>query len=145
MHYLDKLKALKESRHLTNADIAELSGVPLTTVNRIFSGQTPNPLFDNVANIVIALGGSLDDIVGVNADSRQETQNPDITDRFIESNDDLIKEKDNRIQELTATVKRLRRQNTRILFFIGIFVSIVVLALLFDMLNGHFGYIRYNL
>ena len=144
MNYLDKLKALKESRHMTSAEISERSGVPLSTVNRIFSGQTPNPLFDNVACIVIALGGSLDDIVDnpSSDDHDDPTSAPDHA--HTEDHANLLSEKDLRIRDLTASIMRLRKQNTRLLIFIGVFVSIVVLVLLFDMLNGHMGFIRYT-
>ena len=39
----EKLTELKEKSALTNQQIADLSGVPLSTVTRIFSGQTDNP------------------------------------------------------------------------------------------------------
>ena len=34
------LKRMKKESGMTNAKIAELSGVPLSTVNKIFSGAT---------------------------------------------------------------------------------------------------------
>ena len=40
-----QLKELKDKRKLTNQQLADLSGVPLGTINRILSGQTDNPAF----------------------------------------------------------------------------------------------------
>lgn len=59
-----KLKDLKEKSKLSNHEISELSGVPESTINRIFSGHTDNPSFQTICDIVLALDGSLDDFVG---------------------------------------------------------------------------------
>lgn len=40
---VEKLSYLKKLRHLTSEEISRLSGVPLGTLNKIFSGQTKNP------------------------------------------------------------------------------------------------------
>lgn len=141
MPFLPKLKELKDKRGLTNQDIAELSGVPLATVNRILSGQTPNPTFESVAEIVIALNGSLDELVGIR--SPDEIPVPTMTERAIDGYQMLLEEKDKRIHSLNEAVKNLRKEKTRILFFIGGFVALIVFVLLFDLLNGHVGYIRY--
>lgn len=59
----DKLRELKEAKGLTNHEIAEATNIPDSTINRILAGQTENPTFSNVADIVVALGGSLDDVI----------------------------------------------------------------------------------
>lgn len=141
MLFLPKLKELKDKRGLTNQDIAELSRVPLSTVNRILSGQTDNPYFENVADIVIALNGSLDELVGIR--SPDDTPVPTMTERAISGYQLLLDEKDKRIHTLGDAVRNLRKEKTRILIFMGIFFSLIVFVLLFDLLNGHFGYIRF--
>lgn len=141
MLFLPKLKELKDKRGLTNQDIAELSRVPLSTVNRILSGQTDNPYFENVADIVIALNGSLDELVGIL--SPDDIPVPTMTERAIAGYQLLLDEKDKRIHTLGDAVRNLRKEKTRILIFMGIFFSLIVFVLLFDLLNGHFGYIRF--
>lgn len=141
MLFLPKLKELKDKRGLTNQDIADLSRVPLSTVNRILSGQTDNPYFENVADIVIALNGSLDELVGIR--SPDDTPVPTMTERAIAGYQLLLDEKDKRIHTLGDAVRNLRKEKTRILIFMGIFFSLIVFVLLFDLLNGHFGYIRF--
>lgn len=42
---ISDLKNLKKEAHLTNSEIAELSGIPVSTVNKIFSGATLNPRY----------------------------------------------------------------------------------------------------
>ena len=40
------LKRLKREAGLTNAEISDLSSVPISTVNKIFSGATENPRYE---------------------------------------------------------------------------------------------------
>lgn len=60
--WLENLKELKKQTKMTVKQIAEQTNLPERTVNRIFSGDTDNPYVDTLHRIVIALGGSLDDI-----------------------------------------------------------------------------------
>jgi transcriptional regulator with XRE-family HTH domain len=48
---------------MTSKQIADLTKLPERTVIRIFSGDTDNPYADTLHRIVVALGGSLDDIL----------------------------------------------------------------------------------
>ena len=60
-----QLKLLKEKRKLTTQQLSDLSGVPVGTINRILSGQTDNPSFQTVCDLVMAMDGSLDELVGI--------------------------------------------------------------------------------
>lgn len=60
-----QLKLLKEKRKLTTQQLSDLSGVPVGTINRILSGQTDNPSFQTVCDLVLAMDGSLDEIAGI--------------------------------------------------------------------------------
>ncbi len=42
---ISDLRQLKKEAAMTNAEIAELSGIPFSTVNKIFSGATENPRY----------------------------------------------------------------------------------------------------
>ena len=53
---IEKLKTMKKNSQMTNQQIAEKSGVPESTVARIFSGKTPNPTIVTVISIVRAMG-----------------------------------------------------------------------------------------
>ena len=57
---VETLKNMKSEQNLTLQQISSASGVPLSTVNRILSGQTENPSFRDVAAIVAAMDGLLD-------------------------------------------------------------------------------------
>lgn len=45
---IEEMKRRKQERGYTYAQIAELSGVPLGTVQKIFSGETANPRYDTL-------------------------------------------------------------------------------------------------
>lgn len=61
----EKLKMLKASKGLTTKEIAEISKVPESTVNRILSGETEQPSFQAVVDIIKAMDGSVDSLVGI--------------------------------------------------------------------------------
>ena len=56
---------MKDQRKLTNQQLADLAGIPVGTINRIMEGQTDNPSFQTVCDIVMVLDGSLDELVGI--------------------------------------------------------------------------------
>lgn len=55
MSMTEKLAYIKKLRHLTTEEIAQQSGVPLGTLNKIFSGQTKNPAVGPVDKIIQVL------------------------------------------------------------------------------------------
>ena len=55
MSMTEKLAYIKKLRHLTSEEIAQQSGVPLGTLNKIFSGQTKNPAVGPVDKITQVL------------------------------------------------------------------------------------------
>ena len=144
MDYLSQLQTLKEDKGLTSADIAKLSGVPEQTVKRIFNGTTPDPRFDTIAKITIALGGSLDVISGLRPETDFKPSTP--VRKALSASADLIGEKDIRFAELKEELKRERRAKTITLCcaaaFSVLFVSLLTF-LIFDILNGNVGFIRY--
>ena len=71
-----RLKELKDQRKLTNQQLSELSGVPVGTINRIMAGQTDNPSFQTVCDMVMAMGGSLDELAGIQTPGGGEPSPP---------------------------------------------------------------------
>lgn len=148
MDYLKRIREIKEERGLTNEEIAELADLPTTTVARILSGATQDPRFESVAKIAIALDGSLDRILGLVEE--KDEQAPSCVESVMTSYAELLKEKnklidekDSRIKALQEDKKRNNRTIAKLMIFIGVFVAVILFILLYDMLNGHMGYIRY--
>lgn len=59
---IEKLKELKKRSGMTYNQIAEKSGVPITTITRIFNGSTQNPTMMSFMMIVRAMGGTADEV-----------------------------------------------------------------------------------
>ena len=138
MLYLEKLKSLKAKKGLTNAEIAQLSNIPLATITRIFNGQTPNPTFETFSQIAIALGASLDEITGIN---QSNSQIP--IEKTLNSYSALLKEKDERIKEFKEQMAIVRREKAKLWITFTCVVGFVLIVLIVDLFNGHFGYFRY--
>ena len=81
--WLDNLKELKKSKGMTSKQISDITKIPESTIKRIFSGETDNPYVDTLHRIVIALGGSLDDIF---ADTKVVVGNVDLSTLHAEVN-----------------------------------------------------------
>lgn len=59
----EKLNNLKLSKGLTNKKIAELSGVQIATVDKIFSGMSKNPTLETLTKIAFVLDCTIDDLI----------------------------------------------------------------------------------
>ncbi len=123
---IENLNELKRQRGLTNQQIADLSGVPLSTITRVFSGQTESPGFQTISDIVTALGGSLDEVGGLT-----EKREGDVTvsEKLIEVYESLIRRNERKIRVLFICL----------CVMVGVLLGIVV----FDILSGNIGYIQY--
>ena len=155
MPYIEYLKRLKEDRKLTQAQIAELSGIPLATISRLLHGTTASPTLDTLTPVVIALGGSLDEMMGLKIPDdvpvapQVETTMTAYAD-LLHEKELLLKEKELRINEKDETIRvlreslkleRLERRRTLRIFAVVIFLMLTFIVV--DVLNGHFGYFKY--
>lgn len=152
---LQKLRELKEERKLTNEDIAEMTNLPTTTVARMFSGATKDPRFENIVRVAVALGVSVDRVLGL-ALPKDETVPPKV-ETVVESfadvlkvKDDLLSSKNDLISELQDSRKDLRKANFRmtlVIFILAIALGICLVGLsaylIYDIANGDIGIIRY--
>ena len=135
--FLERLRALKDKSGMTTKEIADKSGIPESTITRIFSGKTPNPTIISTMDIIRALGGKASDVFDDNAQvntqlkvpqdvvSEMEQKNNEITDLYkgiIASRDELIKEKNKTIKMLITIIMVL--------------VSIFVILLLLDIFDS---------
>lgn len=62
-----KLQDMRKNRNLTLQQVADRSNHPLSTVSRVFSGETASPGFLLIRDIVYAMDGSLDDLADAKA------------------------------------------------------------------------------
>lgn len=86
--WLDRLKEMKKQSKKTSKEIAECTGIPKSTIDKLFAGQTKEPFLSSVRLIVHCLGYTLDDL----DDETEYYNNPQITITSTDkSNDDKQK------------------------------------------------------
>ena len=157
MPYLEKFKEARDEKKLSNATIAMLSNTSLPTVTRFFQGNGKRLSVDTVASIASILDVSLDEAFGIGTPTPvQKPLDPNV-EAVITSYTELIKEKDERIKEQTdrmlemeETIKQLRvdkvkmqKEKAKSTTFTYVLGAFILIFLLFDLMNGHFGFFRY--
>ncbi len=130
MPYTEKLVEMKKASGLTAQQIADKSGVPASTINRMLSGQTEEPTFSNIAKVVKAMNGSLDELVGIPPKTVTvvETKTVSGDERLIELYERSIKSKNKWIRNLFAI------SITLIVFLVGM--------LIYDVTHPDRGWVR---
>ena len=73
--WLDRLKEMKKQSKKTSKEISECTGIPKSTTDKLFAGQTKEPFLSSVRLIVHCLGYTLDDL----DDETEYYNNPQIT------------------------------------------------------------------
>lgn len=123
-----QLQEMKKQSGMSNKEIAEKSGVSLVTVNRIMSGQTDVPNYQTVCDLVMAMGGSLDELAGIEKPAMKHETSAEVYLAIIKDKDRIIAGKD-------QWVKRL--------FIISLALVVVLVGLLiFDYTHPMLGYIQ---
>lgn len=124
-----QLQEMKKKCGLSNKEIAERSGISLATVNRIMSGQTDVPNYQTVCDLVMAMGGSLDELAGIHKEAAP------LHEGSSEGYMAVIKEKNRIIAEKDQWIKRL--------FFISLALMIAFMGfLIYDYLHPMIGFIQ---
>ena len=141
MPYVEKLKAIRDAKGLTNVEISKLSETPLATITRVFNGSTPNPTFETISRIALAMGVSLDELIGLKQPDEQPITSP--VENTLNLYSELLKGKDDRINELKDEVTKVRKEKCRAIGISAIFALCVLVILAIDIANHDFGYFRY--
>lgn len=121
-----RLKELKDQRKLTNQQLSDLSGVPVGTINRIMAGQTDNPSFQTVCDMVMAMGGSLDELAGIQTPGGGEPSLP---------GEDLI-----RLYE--RTIEGKEKWLYRLFFLCCVLIAVLLGVLIYDLTHPMVGFFR---
>jgi transcriptional regulator with XRE-family HTH domain len=138
----------------TFTELAARSGESKQTVVRFFKPESKNPSVETTKNIAGALGISLDEVFGLKEPEQKLDPN---VEAIINANAEIIKEKDARIKEQTErilemeeTLKQLRvdkvkmqKEKAKSATFTYALGAFILVFLLFDLMNGHFGFFRY--
>ena len=60
--WLEKLKVMKKTSGKTSQQIADETGIPKSTIDKLFSGKTKEPYLSSTRLIVHCMGYTLDDL-----------------------------------------------------------------------------------
>lgn len=99
----DYLVALKNAGDFTFEDIANVSGIPITTIRNIYSGKTPDARFGTIAKVVIALGGDLNELIGYEKKKEIEINSTvSLKESYEMRIAEIIKSYEERIEDIKA-------------------------------------------
>lgn len=128
---LDYLRKLKAESNLTNEHLAQLSGIPESTLARIFNGRTDNPYFHTIVDLVRAMKGSVDEMEGLQ---------PLPKDTNAAENAAVDKKLITLYREIINNKERLIRLLAGVLLAVMIFILIMVT---YDILHPMKGWIQH--
>lgn len=144
-------KIRKDDLHLSNSDIADRSGVPKGTVDRIFSSDLADCRMSTILPIICVLSGCQSDELECTHDKQTEMS---ITEKNAHMSETItrLEAENNRQQEtidrLRVTVndmKGLARSRMRIIRILAISLAaallVIISALVVDKLNSDVGFI----
>ncbi len=131
------MRELRETNGMSMTELERLTEIPHTTLTRLFSaGDDSSPSFENVLKVVIALEGSIDEIVGLKAPGASETPLTRAYNRIVE-------EKDTRINKLELAHSLQRREKYAVAAVLFLVIAVIAVLLIVDFANGGMGYVRY--
>ena len=97
----DYILALKEAGNFSSEDMANLSGIPISTVRNICTGKTPDARFGTVAKLVLSLGGDLNELIGYDRKKEIEVNSTvSLKETYEMRIADLIKSYEDRIEDI---------------------------------------------
>lgn len=95
--------ALKAAGNFTLEDMANISGIPLSTIRNICSGKTPDARFGTIAKLVISMGGDLNELVGYEKKKEIEVNSTvSLKETYEMRIADIIKSYETRIEDIKA-------------------------------------------
>lgn len=128
---IDYLRKLKAESNLTNEHLAQLSGIPESTLARIFNGRTDNPYFYTIVDLVRAMKGSVDEMEGLRSLQKDANtaENAAVDNKLITLYREILNNKE-----------RLIRLLAGVLLAVMIFILIMVT---YDILHPMKGWIQH--
>lgn len=134
---IKKMQNLKDETKMSYQDIADKSGVPVSTVKRIFSGQTPDPGYSTVLSIIEAMGGSVEDVKN-NAPEQPKNDTPE-----QQKNETVSRQS---VERLCAVYEHTIADKNKLIKALLIIVlsmmAIFIFLLIWDLCNPNIGFFR---
>lgn len=137
---VQKLIERKEELGYTNAVIAEMTGVPESTVTKVFNGTNRSPTYETISPISRALGVSLD--------TAATSEDPQEAPAEEEKTEPKQKPKDERLVNYVIATSEARIRNKdkwiKILYATVLALVVIIIGwLAYDYTHPNIGMIRY--
>lgn len=94
-----ELRKAKETKHYTNQQVADETGLSISTVNKMLAGELKNPGIFSVAPVCICLGLSMDNLLGAQQPG-DDTANVERLEMQLEHSEEMRGEKEEAIKRL---------------------------------------------
>ena len=130
---VEYIKSLKQAKNLKVKDLAEMTGIPESTINNFLSRKTESPSFSMMSKLCIAVGGSLDVMIGLNdiVEKKAEEQS---SKELLSSITDIYKEQIEDLKERNNDLKEDKKCLTKEKFCLyGIIVALIILEFILGL------------
>lgn len=132
--YADAFARLREKHGVTLQDVAQKSGIPLSTLKRTLQGTTGTPMATYEILVTQGLGATMHEFVDeIYGSVPQEAE--EHTQRYTAAVRLLLAEKDRRIQQLGKWLRRA------VIYSVSV-TGILMGLFLYDVLNPAVGWLR---
>lgn len=81
MRWLANLKSMREKASMSYREISLRSGIPYSTIEKLFSGRTKDPKLGMINSIVQCMGGDINDLICAESSSLREGE-PELLEMF---------------------------------------------------------------
>ena len=130
---VEYIKSLKQAKNLKVKDLAEMTGIPESTINNFLSRKTESPSFSMMSKLCIAVGGSLDEMIGLKeiVEKKAEEQS---SKELLSSITDIYKEQIEDLKERNSDLKEDKKNLTKEKFCLyGIIVVLIILEFILGL------------
>ena len=130
---VEYIKSLKQAKNLKVKDLAEMTGIPESTINNFLSRKTESPSFSMMSKLCIAVGGSLDEMIGLKeiVEKKAEEQS---SKELLSSITDIYKEQIEDLKERNNDLKEDKKTLTKEKFYLyGIIVALIILEFILGL------------
>ena len=143
-------KKRKAQLRLTNQQLADLSGTPKGTIDRLFAKDQADFKYETIRPVIrVLVGGEFDDeatcqdpqqdALAAEQIKRLEEENAKLKETIVELKE-LKAEKKEEIAFLKSEVENKRKYIRILVPLVIILVSIIICALVVDYMNSHIGF-----
>lgn len=140
-----KVKALLDASGMTLQQLSRVTYISERTLSRYFTGKTKDPHFYTLCTIIIALGGDVDEILGVSSPTEsapQENPYADLITSYRNEAKTLRAALDNitaDLSSLCASIARTKRVITIRTIALLVVISIFCVLEIVDLCNPDWG------